>query len=180
MNIKDMKKSNIGWVFAGVVGLGALVAGNDKDNNSATEQATEQESKETVIEERYVNTATLNVRDKPNGKILGKKERGDSVSIYEIKNGWSRIIDNGSDPQWVSIKSLCKGAGCYEVKTETKPQYFAQQETRNTKQAVSKSHSSSNKSYNSDCSCAVVDYCVGPRGGHYCINSKGNKTYKKR
>ncbi len=180
MNIKDMKKSNIGWVFAGVVGLGALVAGTDKDNNGTTDQTTAHESKETVIEERYVNTATLNVRDKPNGKILGKKERGDSVSIYEIKNGWSRIIDNGSDPQWVSIKSLCKGAGCYEVKTETKPQYFAQQETRNTRQTVSKSHSSSSKSYNSDCSCAVVDYCVGPRGGHYCITSGGNKRYKSR
>lgn len=38
MNIKDMKKSNMGWVFAGVVGFGVLVAGTDKDNNGATDQ----------------------------------------------------------------------------------------------------------------------------------------------
>ncbi|MBP4817884.1 SH3 domain-containing protein, partial [Acinetobacter baumannii] len=24
------------------------------------------------------------------------------------------------------------------------------------------------------------DYCVGPRGGHYCITSGGNKRYKPR
>lgn len=172
-----MKKSTIGWAFAGVVGLGALFGGDDKANSS---QTYEQNVKEHIIEERFVNTAILNVRDKPNGKIISKKQRGDTVSIYETKDGWARIVDSSLDPQWVSFKSLCKDENCYVVKREIKPQNFVHQESSSSRPSVSKNTSSHSNSYNSDCSCAVVDYCVGPRGGHYCITSGGNKRYLSR
>ena len=29
----------------------------------------------------------------------------------------------------------------------------------------------------SSCGCSGRNYCVGPRGGHYCITSGGNKRY---
>ncbi|AWL28991.1 hypothetical protein DJ533_10640 [Acinetobacter defluvii] len=168
-----MKKSTIGWGFAGVVGLGALFGGDDTPN-------TNQNTKEPVIEERFVNTAILNVRDKPNGKILSKKQRGNSVSIYEINNGWARIADNSLDPEWVFFTSLCKGEGCYIVKSEIKKQNFVHQRNANSIPSVSNNSASYSNSYDSDCSCAVVDYCVGPRGGHYCITSSGNKRYLQR
>lgn len=28
------------------------------------------------------------------------------------------------------------------------------------------------------CSCAAQKYCTGPRGGQYCINGSGRKTYR--
>jgi hypothetical protein len=30
-----------------------------------------------------------------------------------------------------------------------------------------------------DCSCGGGNFCYGPRGGHYCITSGGNKAYVK-
>jgi|688.fasta_scaffold613829_2 hypothetical protein len=30
------------------------------------------------------------------------------------------------------------------------------------------------------CPCSGTKYCVGPRGGHYCITSSGTKRYAKR
>ncbi|WP_342030844.1 hypothetical protein [Acinetobacter baumannii] len=65
--------------------------------------------------------------------------------------------------------------GCFKQKSRST--------TSNNYQALkSHPHHSERKQkktyYDSDCSCAVVDYCVGPRGGHYCITSGGNKRYK--
>jgi hypothetical protein len=32
----------------------------------------------------------------------------------------------------------------------------------------------------SSCPCSGSKVCVGPRGGHYCITSSGNKRYIKK
>ncbi|OFD19482.1 SH3 domain-containing protein, partial [Acinetobacter baumannii] len=132
---------------------------------------------EEVIESKYINTNSLNIRDKPNGHVVGKLGRGEKVDIYETKGNWARISLNSSSPQWLSTKLLCETDGCFKQKSRST--------TSNNYQALkSHPHHSERKQkktyYDSDCSCAVVDYCVGPRGGHYCITSGGNKRYKPR
>ncbi|ENZ5738591.1 SH3 domain-containing protein, partial [Acinetobacter baumannii] len=121
---------------------------------------------EEVIESKYINTNSLNIRDKPNGQVVGKLGRGEKVDIYEMKGNWARISLNSSSPQWLSTKLLCETDGCFKQKSRST--------TSNNYQALkSHPHHSERKQkktyYDSDCSCAVVDYCVGPRGGHYCI-----------
>ncbi|MDR8320115.1 SH3 domain-containing protein, partial [Acinetobacter baumannii] len=127
-----------------------------------------QSAVEEVIESKYINTNSLNIRDKPNGQVVGKLGRGEKVDIYEMKGNWARISLNSSSPQWLSTKLLCETDGCFKQKSRST--------TSNNYQALkSHPHHSERKQkktyYDSDCSCAVVDYCVGPRGGHYCITS---------
>ena len=52
----------------------------------------------------YVNTQSknLNVRDNPNGNVVGSLPRGTQVIVYEERDGWSRIGDN----KWVSSEYL--------------------------------------------------------------------------
>ena len=50
----------------------------------------------------YKINSWLNVRNAPNGKIIGKLYNGDKVSVYETKDGWARIGDN----RWVSTDYL--------------------------------------------------------------------------
>ena len=52
----------------------------------------------------YVNTKSLNlnVRNTPGGAIVGSIVKGQQVTVYETKNGWSRIGNN----QWVSSSYL--------------------------------------------------------------------------
>jgi hypothetical protein len=172
-----MKKSTLGWGTAGVIALGIFCSCNDNTsrNNSNNEEA--QSSVDEVIESKYINTNTLNIRDKPNGNVVAKLGRGKKVNIYEKKGNWVRISLNSTSPQWISEKLLCETEDCFKQKMSTSKPH-------NYQTLKSQSHHSETKKsktyYDSDCSCAVVDYCVGPRGGHYCITSGGNKRYKPR
>ncbi|TPS78713.1 SH3 domain-containing protein [Acinetobacter baumannii] len=172
-----MKKSTLGWGAAGLVALGIFGSGNDNSPKQTSNSENAQSAVEEVIESKYINTNSLNIRDKPNGHVVGKLGRGEKVDIYETKGNWARISLNSSSPQWLSTKLLCETDGCFKQKSRST--------TSNNYQAL-KSHPlhSERKQkktyYDSDCSCAVVDYCVGPRGGHYCITSGGNKRYKPR
>ncbi|MGQ1692034.1 SH3 domain-containing protein [Acinetobacter baumannii] len=172
-----MKKSTLGWGAAGLVALGIFGSGNDNPPKQTTGSDKTQSSVEEVIESKYINANSLNIRDKPNGHIVGKLGRGEKVDIYETRGNWARISLNSSSPQWLSTKLLCETDGCFKQKSRST--------TSNNYQALkSHPHHSERKQkktyYDSDCSCAVVDYCVGPRGGHYCITSGGNKRYKPR
>lgn len=172
-----MKKSTLGWGAAGLVALGIFGSGNDNSSKQTSGSENAQSAVEEVIESKYINTNSLNIRDKPNGHIVGKLGRGEKVDIYETKGNWARISLNSSSPQWLSTKLLCETDGCFKQKSRST--------TSNNYQALkSHPHHSERKQkktyYDSDCSCAVVDYCVGPRGGHYCITSGGNKRYKPR
>ena len=172
-----MKKSTLGWGAAGLVALGIFGSGNDNSPKQSSDSENVQSAVEEVIESKYINTNSLNIRDKPNGHVVGKLGRGEKVDIYETKGNWARISLNSSSPQWLSTKLLCETDGCFKQKSRST--------TSNNYQALkSHPHHSERKQkktyYDSDCSCAVVDYCVGPRGGHYCITSGGNKRYKHR
>lgn len=172
-----MKKSTLGWGAAGLVALGIFGSGNDNSSKQTSDSENAQSAVEEVIESKYINTNSLNIRDKPNGHVVGKLGRGEKVDIYEMKGNWARISLNSSSPQWLSTKLLCETDGCFKQKSRSN--------TSNNYQALkSHPHHTERKQkktyYDSDCSCAVVDYCVGPRGGHYCITSGGNKRYKPR
>ncbi|MFW6527647.1 SH3 domain-containing protein [Acinetobacter baumannii] len=172
-----MKKSTLGWGAAGLVALGIFGSGNDNSPKQTSDSENAQSAVEEVIESKYINSNSLNIRDKPNGHVVGKLGRGEKVDIYETKGNWARISLNSSSPQWLSTKLLCETDGCFKPKSRST--------TSNNYQALkSHPHHSERKQkktyYDSDCSCAVVDYCVGPRGGHYCITSGGNKRYKPR
>lgn len=172
-----MKKSTLGWGAAGLVALGIFGSGNDNSPKQTSDSENAQSAVEEVIESKYINTNSLNIRDKPNGQVVGKLGREEKVDIYEMKGNWARISLNSSSPQWLSTKLLCETDGCFKQKSRST--------TSNNYQALkSHPHHSERKQkktyYDSDCSCAVVDYCVGPRGGHYCITSGGNKRYKPR
>ncbi|MDV7673696.1 SH3 domain-containing protein [Acinetobacter baumannii] len=172
-----MKKSTLGWGAAGLVALGILGSGNDNSPKQTSDSENAQSAVEEVIESKYINTNSLNIREKPNGHVVGKLGRGEKVDIYETKGNWARISLNSSSPQWLSTKLLCETDGCFKQKSRST--------TSNNYQALkSHPHHTERKQkktyYDNDCSCAVVDYCVGPRGGHYCITSGGNKRYKPR
>ncbi|MFX6085790.1 SH3 domain-containing protein [Acinetobacter baumannii] len=172
-----MKKSTLGWGAAGLVALGIFGSGNDNSPKQTSDSENAQSAVEEVIESKYINTNSLNIREKPNGHVVGKLGRGEKVDIYETKGNWACISLNSSSPQWLSTKLLCETDGCFKQKSRST--------TSNNYQALkSHPHHSERKQkktyYDSDCSCAVVDYCVGPRGGHYCITSGGNKRYKPR
>ena len=53
---------------------------------------------------KYVNTQSknLNVRNNPNGAVIGSLPKGTQVIVYEESDGWSRIGDN----KWVSSSYL--------------------------------------------------------------------------
>ncbi|MEJ7879202.1 SH3 domain-containing protein [Acinetobacter baumannii] len=172
-----MKKSTLGWGAAGLVALGIFGSGNDNPPKQTTGSDKTQSLVEEVIESKYINANSLNIRDKPNGHIVGKLGRGEKVDIYELKGNWARISLNSSSPQWLSTKLLCETDGCFKQKSQiSKPKNYLALKTESL-QAETKKY---NTYYDSDCSCAVVDYCVGPRGGHYCITSGGYKKYKPR
>lgn len=65
-----------------------------------------QENKQTVTTQaytRYVNAKKgLNVRNKPNGYIVGGLSNGTAVTVYETDGNWSRIGTN----KWVSSNYL--------------------------------------------------------------------------
>ncbi|MFX5801257.1 SH3 domain-containing protein, partial [Acinetobacter baumannii] len=78
-----------------------------------------QSAVEEVIESKYINTNSLNIRDKPNGQVVGKLGRGEKVDIYEMKGNWARISLNSSSPQWLSTKLLCETDGCFKQKSRS-------------------------------------------------------------
>lgn len=175
-----MNKSTLGWGAVGIIALGAIVGGDDDPNStSAKTDENVKIQNEKILAQKYVNSDVLNIRDKPNGKIIGKLNRGESVDIYENRTHWVNISSTTSNPKWVSTKLLCEPVGCAVKqvnKTPVKPTHYQTLSSNgnSTRKNETKTH------YKSDCSCAVVDYCVGPRGGHYCFTSGGNKKYLPR
>lgn len=120
--------------------------------------------------EEFVNADTLNVRDRPDGKVISKVSRGGKVRIYErAKNApWARISADGSPAQWVSAASLCDSPGCHAMRVSAAAVPVQRLEPKSRPAPVVREYS---------CSCAGGNVCIGPRGGRYCITSGGNKRY---
>jgi hypothetical protein len=120
--------------------------------------------------EEFVNADTLNVRDRPDGRVISKVNRGGKVRIYErAKNAaWARISADGSPAQWVSASSLCDSPGCHVARASAAAVSVQRSEPKSRPAPVVREYS---------CSCAGGNVCIGPRGGRYCITSGGNKRY---
>jgi hypothetical protein len=54
-----------------------------------------------------LRAAKGHVRATPNGKILGRLHRYDTVSVVEVKGNWTRVIVHFSDVEgWMSTSDL--------------------------------------------------------------------------
>lgn len=115
-------------------------------------------------ETMYVATSALNQRSSPNGAVVAKAAGGESLTVYEHRDGWVRVSPDGASERWVASKLLCSGYGCYSPPARKQRSYKTNQPSRNY--------------YNdSGCPCSGSRVCIGPRGGRYCITSGGNKRY---
>ncbi|WP_102788947.1 SH3 domain-containing protein [Stenotrophomonas bentonitica] len=123
------------------------------------------------LEERYVDADALNVRSSPNGKVVGKLRRSDSVTVHGQDASWVRISADGKPMKWVSSERLCAAPGC-----ASKTSARASRSARDAGPAPSASRTSF--SSGSGCPCSSSNNCFGPRGGRYCITSGGNKRYR--
>lgn len=142
----------------------------------------------------FVNSDTLNVRDAPNGTVIDKLNRGQTVWVYESSDDkkWVRISQNKA--QWVWFNSLCDSVSCYikndvddtddfdetwYTTTRTQSQSKSKIKKTSKKQKSTTSHTYSPLSYGGgSCPCSSSYSCVGPRGGKYCYTSGGNKRYR--
>jgi len=55
---------------------------------------------------------TLNIRNSPNGKIIGTINQGVPVVIYQEQDGWSRISADNDTEKWVANQYLCAEQDC--------------------------------------------------------------------
>lgn len=53
-----------------------------------------------------VGVDSLNVRDSPNGRIVGTLSKDELVNVYELKGGWCRISVSDAAPRWVFASML--------------------------------------------------------------------------
>lgn len=124
-----------------------------------------------AIAKRYVNSDSINVRNKPNGTIIDRLKRGQSVFIYDVSGDWERISKESESQRWVDSSLLCSYDGCYTGKT-------LKSSTVN-RAATYTPVTSKKQTYSiGGCSCGTGNYCYGPRGGRYCYTSGGNKSYR--
>lgn len=110
-------------------------------------------------ETRYVDASTLNLRDRPEGSVVGKAARGTELAVEERRDGWVRVVTNGQGG-WVAERYTCGTSGCARqaappLQPRARPQ-----------------------SWSGGCPCSGSRNCTGPRGGRYCITSGGNKRYR--
>ena len=70
--------------------------GMEELGGMAIEEENESESKEEALGYIDIKASWLNVRETPNGTIIGKVALGESYNYYEIKDKWLRIEYEGS------------------------------------------------------------------------------------
>lgn len=158
------------------------------------------------IATKWVNTDIILVKDAPNGNEIDKLYGGNQIFIYGYYGNWARISNDTVSPRWISTYLLCDYEGCFRkpiAEPETiyrdKPKYeslpyeyrvsepqviYKTNKPAQNKTTGSRSTSPKTKppvrTTSSYCPCSGNNYCVGPRGGHFCITSGGNKRYLPR
>lgn len=100
------------WVFS-----------NDEENDEKDNEAKKSPTIKNNTYTMYVNTSSkkLNIRNKPNGKIVGKISKGQKVTVYKTSGNWSKIGTN----KWVSNDYLTsrKASSKNSAKTNSKNKY---------------------------------------------------------
>ena len=146
----------------------------------------------------WISVDTAPVKDMPNGKEIFKLKGGSKFYLFIYQDEWALLTHASDKQQWINFRYLCGFAGCYTppiVYRNTKrgldnqqPIYSVQQHEpkrySNTKTRSISTTTRTSRRYslttNSSCYCTSGTYCVGPRGGHYCLNSTGSKRYLPR
>jgi len=145
----------------------------------------------------WISVDSASVKDIPNGNEIFKLKGGSEVYVFRYQDEWALINPNSHTQQWIDTKYLCSFSGCYtppiifrNAKSsfnnresiysiqQREPKRYSNTKTRST----STTHTSRTYSQttNNSCYCTSGTYCVGPRGGHYCLNSTGSKRYLPR
>lgn len=146
----------------------------------------------------WISVDSASVKDMPNGNEIFKLKGGSEVYVFRYQDEWALLNPNPNRQQWIDTKYLCSFTGCFTPSSTHKytkgsfenrqPIYPIQQHASksysNTKTRSPSSTTRTSRSYskttNSSCYCTSGTYCVGPRGGHYCLNSTGSKRYLPR
>jgi hypothetical protein len=107
------------WLVALIVVIVMARCGNSDHRALITSPATVVPAQATVqatLPETFsdfsVAAAALNVRDAPDGRLVGRATRGNTLHVYETKDEWARVSTRDEVPRWVSRKGICSGAGC--------------------------------------------------------------------
>ena len=77
---------------------------NKRLNNNTSTSTT---PSTTIIKPTVKVNTTLNVRNKPNGTIVGKLTNGDNVSVFDYQNNWLKI----GESRWVSADYISTSQG---------------------------------------------------------------------
>lgn len=145
-------------------------------------------------------SANVNCRKAPDATshVVRRIPRGTPVQVVGRANGWSLL---SSDDCWVLSRYLVDDTASAPTRFSDQPtervtrpesvrtpSYRASPSAKQRssiqgrQSAWKKPRRSSRRSsgYNfggSACPCSGSSICIGPRGGHYCITSGGNKRY---
>jgi endonuclease YncB( thermonuclease family) len=76
-------------------------------------------------------------------------------------------------------KSQSSRVGLWALANPVEPEAFRRNEG-GTRTAGGQTPSASFNPLTSECPCSSNNLCTGPKGGRYCINSNGNKSYKQQ
>lgn len=147
---------------------------------------------------KWVGVDVASIKDSPNGNERFKLTGGSEVYVFRYYDNWALLNPNPNGQQWIDTKLLCDFADCYTPVTrykapkaslDNRQAVFSKQQNISKSSSNSKRQSSTNtrstprsysKTNSSSCYCTSGTYCVGPRGGHYCLNSTGSKRYLPR
>lgn len=177
------------WLVALIVVVAIARCGNSDHRAITTSpavvraQAPVQATLPETFSDFSVAAAALNVRDAPDGRLVGRATRGNTVHVYESRDEWARVSTRDEAPRWVSRKGICSGAGCVvrgASASNTQPASPPPLVTPVSRTLVSPAPSRRTASTDYGCACSSGRTCVGPRGGVYCLTSGGNKRYVGR
>lgn len=146
------------------------------------------------IARKYVKLDNTLILDAPIGgrkiKVLNKTTE---VLIYDRLNNWERISVEHSPAEWVESKNLCTEKNCLAISPNSdvlkiikKSPLVKNTQSTYIKPKLALAEKKQRQPINNkiapvnSCSCSVINYCVGPRGGHYCYTNTGNKRYIPR
>jgi len=177
------------WLVALIVVIAMARCGNSDHRAMTTSSATVVPAQTTVqapLRETFsdfsVAATALNVRDAPDGRLVGRATRGNTLHVYETTDEWARVSARDEAPRWVARKGICSGAGCAArfSTTSTQPASTSTSVAPAARTLVSAAPSHRAASTDYGCACSNGRTCVGPRGGVYCFTAGGNKRYVGR
>lgn len=177
------------WIIALIVVVAVARCGNSDHRTMTTSsapvvpaQAAVQAPPSETFSDFSVTAAALNVRDAPDGRLVGRATRGNTLHVYETTDEWARVSARDEAPRWVSRKGICAGAGCAArfSASSTQPTSPSTSVVPVARTLISAAPPRRAASADYGCACSSGRTCVGPRGGVYCFTSGGNKRYVGR